>query len=43
MDNNLIARLFARINDAIDYKLSMQTHIKSAVVHSINHDGTVNL
>ena len=43
MDNNLITKLFARINDAIDYKLSKQTQIKSAVVHSVNHDTTVNI
>ena len=43
MDNNLITRLFARINDIIDYKLSLQTQIRSATVHSVNNDDTVNI
>ena len=42
-DNNLINQLFTQINNMIDYKMSQQTLIKSAVVHSINSDLTVNV
>lgn len=43
MDNNLVLQFLTQINDAIDYKLSGLTQIKSAIIHSVNQNGTVNL
>ena len=42
-DSNLVNQLFSQINHMIDYKLNTSTQIKSAVVHSINSDNTVNI
>lgn len=43
LDNNLIQQMFAQFNHLIDYKMSQQTIIRSAIVHSINPNGTVNI
>lgn len=43
MDNNLVTQFIEQINNAIDYKLSGLTQIKSAIVHSVNQNGTVNI
>ena len=43
MDNNLVLQFLTQINDAIDYKLSGLSQIKSAIIHSVNQNGTVNL
>ena len=43
MDNNLVSQFWAQINNAIDYKLSSLTSIKSAIVRSVNQNGTVNI
>lgn len=42
-DNNLVQQMFTQINNLIDYKMSQQTVVKSATVHSINQDSTVNI
>ena len=43
MNNNLVAQFLTQINNAIDYKLQNITQIKSAIVHSVNQDNTVNI
>lgn len=43
MNNNLITQFLDQINHAIDYKLSGLSQIKSAIVHSVNIDDTVNI
>lgn len=43
MDNNLVSQFWTQINNAIDYKLSSLTSVKSAIVHSVNQNGTVNI
>lgn len=43
MDNNLASQFLNQINNIIDYKLSGLTQIKSAIVHSINQNSTVNI
>lgn len=43
MNNNLVTQFLTQINDAIDYKLNGLSQIKSAVVHSVNQDDTVNI
>lgn len=42
-DNNLVQQMFTQINNLIDYKMSQQTAVKSAMVHSVNQDGTVDI
>lgn len=42
-ENKLVQKFFKQINKIIDYKLNKLTQIKSAIVHSINQNGTVNL
>lgn len=42
-NNNLVTQFLSQINTAIDYKLNSLSQIKSAVVHSVNQDGTVNI
>lgn len=43
MNNNLVTQFLSQINTAIDYKLNSLSQIKSAVVHSVNEDETVNI
>ena len=42
-NNNLVQQFLTQINNAIDYKLNNLTQIKSAIVHSVNQNETVNV
>ena len=43
MDDNLVQRFIAQVNQMIDYRLKEMTKIESAVVESVNDNGTVNI
>ena len=41
-NSHIVKSFFKQINKSVDNKTSQMTQIKSAIVHSVNLDGTVN-
>ena len=42
-NSHIVKSFFKQINKSVDNKTSQMTQIKSAIVHSVNLDGTVNI